>query len=65
MVSSAFPQKDCDHNEMKSKVFFISSAVITFLYGNDTYSNLRCKLRGTCSNLVEAQFLLGFFSAIA
>ena len=22
MVGSTFPQKECDHNEMKSKVFF-------------------------------------------
>ena len=56
IVGSAFSQKGCNHNEMKYKVFFISSAMITFLYGNETYSNLRRKLRGTCSNLVKAQF---------
>ena len=29
MVGSAFPQKDCDHNEMKSKVFFILVGTLT------------------------------------
>ena len=56
MVGSAFPQKECDHNEMKFKVVFASSAVITFLYGKKDLLNLRRKLRCTCSNLVETQF---------
>lgn len=57
IVGSAFPQKECDHDEMKYKVFFLSSAVITFLYENERPTQF-------CIVNYEAR-VRDFFSAIA